>query len=342
MTTIKDVARETDVSIATVSHVINGTRYVSPELTERVKKVIERLDYHRNGVARSLKTQRTYTIGLIVSDISNPFFSTLVRGVEDAAAENGYSVIISNTDEDLAKERLCLNILRQRRIDGLVIAPTGKEDKDLELLSKQGIPFVFVDRKIDGIEADAVLSENIEGAYRAIRYLIKGGHRRIGIILGLKDVPTSEERFIGYRKALREFGIPEKEELIARGNFRVEGGAKACGKLLSLPNPPSAILSLNNLTTIGVLKALKERGLRCSEDIEVVGFDDFEWLEISKLTLTAIAQQPYEMGYRAAQMLFARIKGEQSNGGYNQLRLATTLKVRELDGYGRTTLNEQA
>lgn len=328
MATIRDVAKEAGVSIATVSHVINDTRYVSPELIARVKEAMERLNYHPNGIARSLKTQRTHTIGLIVSDISNPFFSSLVRGVEDAAAENGYSVIIANTDEDLAKERLYLKVLRERRIDGLIIAPTGKEVKDLKLLSEQGIPFIFVDRKIDNIEADAVLSENVEGAYQAVRYLIKRGHRRIGVVLGLKGVSTSEERFMGYKKALGEFKTPEEEELIVRGNFRVEGGVKACRKLLSLQNPPSAIFSLNNMMTIGVLKALRERGLRCPKDIEVVGFDDFEWADTFDFPLSTVVQQPYRMGYQGAQLLFTKIKGERS-GRHEEVRLATALKVRK-------------
>lgn len=327
MATIRDVAKEARVSIATVSHVINETRYVSQELAVRVQTAMERLNYFPNGIARSLKTQKTHTIGLIISDISNPFFSTLVRGVEDAAAENGYSVIISDTDEDLVKEKLYIRVLIQRRIDGLIIAPTGKEDQDLRLLSERGIPLVFVDRKLDGVEADSVLSKNIEGAYQATKYLIKNGHRRIGIILGLKDVSTSEERFIGYKKALKEFAIAEDRELIAQGNFKIEGGMKACKQLFSLQNPPSAVFSLNNLTTIGVLRTLRELGLRYPKDIEVVGFDDSEWVDMLDFSLPTVVQHPYEMGYQATQLLFARIKGEGVQGQYEQLRLSTTLKV---------------
>ncbi len=312
---------------------INGTRHVSEELTTRVRESLAKLDYHPDCVARSLRTQRTHSIGLIVSDISNPFFSVLVRGAEDAAAERGYSVIISNTDEDLEKERLYVNVLRQRRIDGLLIAPTGKVDEDLQFLTTSGIPFVFVDRKIEGVRASAVLSDNIQGAYAATQHLIEYGHRRIGIILGLEGVSTSVERYRGYQSALRDAGLAEEKDLVVRGDFRIAGGIRACHALFDLSDPPTAIFSLNNLTAIGVLCAIRERGLRFPDDISVISFDSPWWMDrVMSPSLTYVKQEPYTIGQEGMQMLARSIE---SSGSEEQepieeiVRVPTQLEIRE-------------
>ena len=272
-----------------------------------------KLDYHPDRVARSLRTQKTHSIGLIVSDISNPFFSVLVRGAEDAAAEKEYSVIISNTDEDLEKERLYINVLRQRRIDGMLIAPTGQFDENLQFLTASGIPFVFVDRMIKGVPAPAVLADNVEGAYAATQHLIGRGHTRIGIILGLEGVSTSEERYIGYQSALRDAGLEEERELVVRGDLRIRGGIRACGELLDLASPPTAIFSLNNLTAIGVLCAIRERGLQYPTDISVISFDSPWWMDrVLSPALTYVRQDPYRIGREALHRLIALIESSPS------------------------------
>jgi len=313
--------------------VVNGTRHVSEELTERVRESMTRLDYHPDRVARSLRTQRTHSIGLIVSDISNPFFSVLVRGAEDAAAEREYSVIISNTDEDLEKERLYVNVLRQRRIDGMLIAPTGQLDEDLQFLTTSGIPFVFVDRKIEGVAAPAVLSDNIDGAFAATRHLIEFGHTRIGIILGLKGVSTSEERYLGYQQALRAGGLTEESDLVVRGDLRIPGGIRACNELLDLTSPPTAIFSLNNLTAIGVLCAIRERGLKYPADISVISFDSPWWMDrVLSPRLTYVRQDPYEIGQRALSMLIARIEAatsQEEQAAPDIVRIPTELMLGE-------------
>ena len=275
---------------------------------------MSKLDYHPDRVARSLRTQRTHSIGLIVSDISNPFFSVLVRGAEDAAAEKEYSVIISNTDEDLEKERLYVNVLRQRRIDGMLIAPTGQVDENLQFLKASGIPFVFVDRKIEGVPAPSVLADNVEGAYAATRHLIDRGHTRIGIILGLEGVSTSEERYFGYQSALRDAGLAEEKELVVRGDLRIRGGIRACNELLNLASPPTAIFSLNNLTAIGVLCAIRERGLQYPDDISVISFDSPWWMErVLSPALTYVRQDPYRIGREALHQLIALIESPPSD-----------------------------
>lgn len=328
MTTMKDVAKRAGVSVATVSHVMNATRKVAPETEKRVKKIMEQLDYHPNAVARSLKTQRTHTIGLIVSDISNPFFSTLVRGAEDFAMENGYSLIVCNTDETLSKEKLYIDVLLQKKIDGMVIAPTGKSNQNLQLLLDRNVPVVFVDRTLDGIECDAVLSKNLEGAYQATKHLIEHGHRRIGIIIGLEQVSTSRERLKGYKRALNESDIGFDDRLVVQANSRVQGGKEVVSELLASNHRPSAIFVTNNLMTIGAMQGLKENGLQCPRDLSLIGFDDFEWAETLTPSLTTVAQQPYKIGFEAVKLLLNNIRRERRQGSYREIRIDVKLQVR--------------
>jgi len=242
---------------------------------------MEELDYHPNAVARSLRTRKTQVIGVVVSDITNPFFATLVRGAEDAALEAGYSIVVCNSDETLEKENRYVQVLRRRRVDGMLLAPV--------------------------VEADTVLSDNVGGAYLATKHLIERGHERIGIVLGIPGATTTEERYLGYRKALEEAGISVSEELVAYGGYRVEGGREATAKLLALDPPPTAIFSTNNLMTVGVLQELFARGVRIPDQVAVVGFDDLEWAEMITPALTVVAQNPYEIGQKALLTLLKRM-----------------------------------
>ena len=328
MATIRDVAEKACVSVATVSHVINGTRKVAPETEARVRRAMEELGYQPNAIAQSLRKRTTYAIGILVSDITNPFFATLVRGAEDAALEAGYSVIVCNSDEDPQKEDMYIRALWRRRIDGMLIAPTrdGTSPAIQELVQRK-LPFVFVDRKAKGIEADAVLSDNIGGAYLATKHLIERGHKRIGIVLGIPGATTTEERFAGYRQALNEEGVLCSDELVAWGDYRVEGGRAAAAQLLSLANPPTAIFSTNNQMTLGVLQELFLRRISVPDKVAVVGFDDSEWAEMVVPSLTVVAQDPYEIGYRAFELLLARLNSR--NGSEpKEVRVPIELRVR--------------
>jgi len=329
MATIKDVAEKADVSTSTVSHVINETRYVSPELTRKVKQAMEELDYHSpNAIARGLKTKRTFTLGLIVSDITNLFSPIIARGLEDVASENGYDVIVSNTDELLEKEKAQIDSLIEERVDGIVIAPTGKSDEKFSLLRSQGIPFVFVDRYVDSVRADLVASNNKEGGYRATEYLIENGHRRIGIVLGLESITSSRERFEGYREALQDNDIEPDEQLVVRGDYRLQGGKQATRELMELESPPSAIFATNAMSNLGALKAINELGLNCPEDVSLIGFDDFNWVEIFDPPLTVMAQQPHKIGYEAGKLLLGRLH-QKDVQEYKSIRLDTELIERE-------------
>lgn len=329
MATIRDVAERAGVSVATVSHVINGTRKVAPETAERVRQAMEELDYHPNAVARSLRTRKTQVIGVVVSDITNPFFATLVRGAEDAALEAGYSIVVCNSDETVEKENRYVQVLRRRRVDGMLLAPVGGgENPAIQKLAQQGVPFVCVDRRAAGVEADAVLSDNVGGAYTATQHLIERGHRRIGIVLGIRGATTTEERLAGYRQALEEAGIHFSEDLVVWGGYRVEGGRRATAKLLSLTPPPTAIFSTNNLMTVGVLQELFHRRVVIPQEMAVVGFDDLEWAEMVHPPLTAVAQRPYEIGHKAVELLLSRLGGEEDLSS-REVRVPVELRVRE-------------
>lgn len=332
--TLHDVAREAHVSLATVSHVINGTRFVSAETRQRVLDAIERLHYEVNSVARSLKRDHSQAIGLLISDIANPFFTSLVRGVEDVAQEAGYTVVLCNTDEDPAKELRYLHLLRQKRVDGVLIAPTGVRHKYLDHLVEVSFPLVCFDRALPDLPCDSVVLDNVAGAYQAVTHLIQLGHQRIGIVTGLPRVGTTGGRLEGYRRALRAHGLAEDPELIREGNGRHSGGFQQTLALLDLAHPPTALFSTNNLMTLGALAALALRGVRVPEDMAIVGFDDFEWADVLHPHLTTVAQPTYEIGQTAAQLLLARIE-HRAEGTPRQIVLSPRLITRESCGSGR-------
>ncbi|HEV8673337.1 MAG TPA: LacI family DNA-binding transcriptional regulator [Methylomirabilota bacterium] len=329
--TIRDVARAARVSIATVSATINRTAYVSPALQERVRKAIAEVGYHPDAIARSLKRRATQTLGLVISDITNPFFTALVRGIEDAATARGHAVILCNTDERLDKERAYLELLRSRRIDGLILAPAGAVADYHRFFIEANTPLVFIDRKIPTIPADVVVVDNVTGARQAVAHLVGLGHRRIGAISGLPQISTTHERIAGYRQALEAAGVPADPALLRDGHSRLDGGERAAGALLELPVPPTAIFATNNLMAIGLMRAVAARGLRCPEDLSVACFDDFEWASVFRPRLTTVAQPTYEMGARAVELLFGRLEGSLS-GPPREVVLAPTLVVRDSCG----------
>jgi len=309
MATIRDVAARAGVSVATVSYVINGTKPVAPETAARVRRAMEELDYHPNAVAQSLRTRTTHVIGVVVSDIANPFFATLVRGAEDCAREHGYSLLICNTSEELGNELVSLQLLSRKRVDGMILAPTGKSDELLLELIDRGMRIVTIDRKVEGLAAPAIVSENERGAFIATSHLLELGHRRIGIVLGLPHLSTTMERLKGYQKALAQFGVKEDPNLIVYGYSQVAAAQEATLKLLDSKAAPTAIFATNNLMTLGVMMAIHERSLRCPQDISIVGFDDFEWAAAFNPPITTVAQDPYRMGKTAVEILLDCLQG---------------------------------
>jgi LacI family transcriptional regulator len=316
MATIKDVAKHVGVSTATVSHVINKTRFVSEELIAKVLKAIQELNYHPNAVARSLVKKKTHTIGIIISDILNPFYTAIVRGIEDVTYQSGYNVMLCNTDENPEKEKLYIQVLMEKRIDGLAIA-TAFQDGVHPLVSQLGtVPLVNIVRKIKGLASDSVVGDNTGGAYQAIDHLIGLGHRRIGIISGPSGLSSGAERLKGCKKAFEDHGIPIDLDLIKFGDFKKESGYTLTQEILQHRNRPTAIFVTNNQMTIGALNALNELETRIPEDISLISFDDMEWYSFHNPPITTVEHSPYQMGKKAGEMLVRRIskKGGKPKG----------------------------
>lgn len=310
MGTARDVAERAGVSTSTVSHVLNNTRWVSPDLRERVMSAMHDLGYEPNAVARSLKIKRSNTLGLVISDISNPFFTAVVRGVEDVAQERGYTIILCNSDEDPAKEAAYLRILAARRVDGLILAPAGVRHDYLVRLAQAHFPLVFLDREVPDLPMTSVMLENEIAARDGVCHLIRLGHRRIAMVAGRPLITSTIDRIAGYRHALEEAGIPVDDRLIVSGGSRTEPARLASDAVLDVDPRPTAFFVANNLMTIGAVAAIQGRGLAIPRDIALVGFDDFSWANVFRPRLTTVAQPTYELGRTAAELLVARIAGE--------------------------------
>ena len=313
MPTIKDVARAAGVSVATVSAVANGTKYVSEPLARRVRHAIDATGYQPHGVARSLKNGTTQTLGLIVTDITNPFFTAVARSVEDAAHLAGYAVVLCNSDEDVEKERVYLQLMRRRRVDGLIWAPAGDIASYKDFRASQRAPTILLDRQIAGMPMDAVVVDNVRATREAIEHLIGLGHRRIALITGLPHLSTSRERLQGYREAMAAHALKPSPLLVVQGNFRSENAHDAALGLLGMDPRPTAVFASNNLMAIGLLRAIRELGLRCPEDISVAAFDDFEEASLFTPGLTTIAQPTTAIGAKAVEIALKRI-GQREDG----------------------------
>lgn len=308
--TIKDVAKEANVSFSTVSRVIRNAQNVRSETRKKVLRTIKKLNYHVDAGARGMVKRQTKSIGLCISDISNPFYPPLLRGVENTVNKFGYNLLLCNTDENAEKEGSYLKLLLEKRIDGLIIAPTGQGISYLKEFVTKNIPIVFIDRRIEGIPTDVVGADNIQGAFSAVEHLIKLGHKRVAMITGLKDVTTTHERIQGYLEALKANNIKVNNSLIIEGRSKLGGGIEATQALFKLKFPPTAIFSSNNLMTLGSFIALKKLGKNVPKDVAIVGFDDLEWAEVLDPPLTAVSQPTYTIGTTAAQLLLQRLLGE--------------------------------
>lgn len=340
MATINDVARAAGVSPATVSRVFNGGR-VSAERVARVRRAAAELGFAPNRVARSLRKQRGSVIGLIIPDIENPFFTSLARGVEDAAQQTNLSVVLCNSDEDVDKERRYLDIALAEQMAGVIVAAASRSRTDLSPLAERGMPVVAVDRRPRGASVDAVLVDNEHGGEAATTHLLCCGYRRIACITGPQGASTSEERLAGHRAALREFhreryedsaaaeqAAAEAESLVRHADFRVEGGREAMRDLLDLAaeRRPDAVFVANNLMAVGALQALSEAGLSPPE-FGVLSFGAVPWAPLVRPSLTTVELPSYDLGWTAAGLLQDRIAGRESP--LQTVVLRTALRIRE-------------
>ncbi|MDZ4801017.1 MAG: LacI family DNA-binding transcriptional regulator [Bryobacteraceae bacterium] len=307
MPTIYDVAKRARVSTYTVSTVLNRTAAVSPELTKRVLEAVRELDYTINELARGLQMRRTRTIGMLIPDIANPFYAKVVRGVEDVLRGATYSLLLGSTYNDPVEQSRYVGVFRSRQVDGLLLFVAPGESPEVQALARERKPLVFVGRLPIHFDADSVSADNTLGAELAVAHLASKGHRRIGLVNGQTGLSSSAERVAGWKRALKRVGGSTAARYVIHCDWTASCGHDAALKLADLPQPPTAVFTANFLMMTGVLKALKERGLSCPEDVEVMSSDDSEWLDVFEPRISTVAQPSYEMGTEAAQLVLKRI-----------------------------------
>lgn len=311
MATIRDVAREAGVSVATVSRTFSGAQHVRPEARERVMATARKLGYRPNAVARSLRAQNTGTLGLVIPNVKNPFFTAVARAVEDAAREWGYSLMLCNSDENPDKEAEYLEVLLEKRVDGMIVSPARSASPHLEEVTRGGVPMVFLDRYVRGVEAPVVRADGRRAVDRLVEYLVGLGHERLSIISGPPETVPGAERLRAFLEGAEVRGVPVAPECVRVGDFRRESGARAMRELLNLDEPPTAVFAANNLMTLGALQTLHGAGVRIPDEVSLAGFDDVPWFELLAPPLTAISQPVSELGAAAARMLPRMVEGKE-------------------------------
>ena len=326
--TMHQIARAAAVSLGTVSHVINGTAAVREPLRQRVLKAVKGLGYEPNELSRGLRMNKTNMIGMIIPDITNPFFPSVVRGVEDVAYKDSYRLVLCNTDDDPDKESTYLGQLRSFLPAGILIIPTP--DSVIADINGGGPPVVCIDRRPEGWDGDFVTVANREGAYRAARHLLEMGHRRIGVISGPSHLTNARERLNGFRQCLHDAAVTISSEYIQEALFDRESGYTSATRLLQLLPRPTAIFATNDQMAMGALLAIRDAKLRCPRDISIIGFDGLDQTELTDPALTTVYQPGYQLGYAAARLLLERIAG--SSESAREIVLETELRIRNSVG----------
>jgi LacI family transcriptional regulator len=271
---------------------------------------MKELNYHPNAIARSLRRSKTHNIGVIVPDISYPFLAEVARGVENAGFELGYNVILCDSDGDSEMEANYIELLLEKKVDGIIFVAAGESSSHAQALIEQGMPVVVCDRELAGVKVDTVIADNVGSGHQATEYLISVGHRRIGCIAGPRELEISNKREEGYKQALEQHGISQQDELIAQGDFRCRGGYEAMRGFLALDQPPTAVFACNDLMAIGAICAVSQKRLRIPQDVAIVGCDDIALASFTNPSLTTVAQPKHEMGAAAVEMLMERIRDE--------------------------------
>ncbi len=330
--TLKDVAKEAGVSLGMASRVLGNHGYYSQETKKKVLEAAKRLNYKKNLIASALKNKKTKVIGVLVSNIASFYWSTIVRAIEDIAHKSGYHVIVCNTDENPEKAKEYIRTLEERNIDGLIVSPSPKIYSELKNLHISEMPLVLVDRAIKGLKVPTFIIDNETGAYDAVSFLIKQGHKRIAIITGLKGIMTTEERLQGYLKAMKKNDLPIDKSLIREGNFKKDIAYKVTRELMSMKNPPTAIFISNETMTLGTLLSLKDMKINISRDVKIVGFGDPDWASLITPPITTISQPSLAIGTLAGETLLKIINGNlQLESEEHNIILKPELKIRERD-----------
>lgn len=315
MATIRDVARRAGVAPITVSRVLNNSGYVKLETRARVERAAAELHYVPNMLAHSFRSSRTQTLALVVTDITNPFWTTVARGVEDVASAAGYSVFFCNTDENEAKQAQYLAALLRRRVDGVLLVPASSSGDAVHTLLRQQVDVVVLDRRVDDVEVDTVRGDSLTGAYELACHLTALGHRTIALLSGPRDLSVSRERAAGYERALQESGLVPDPSLMRWGTFTMESGAAMMAEVLVECADVTAIFAANNFIAAGALHAVRSAGKRVPEELSVVVFDDLPTAIAADPWLTVAVQPAYELGRTAARRLVERIEFTHQGAG---------------------------
>ncbi len=312
-TTIKDIAREVNISYATVSRALNNKYGVKKETREKVLKAADKLDYRPNAIARGLVKKRTQSIGLVIPDITNPFFPEVARGVEDGAQEAGYNVFLCNTNWEQTRETQYIDLLAEKRVDGIVIAPVSSRVDMLEKTLGEMIPVVYVSNAPEDTKSSFVVIDNLRGGFLATKHLIESGYRTIGFIGASEDATTLEERLEGYRLALNKYGMEADERFIHLGDFRRESGYNIIRRIIEKNSCPRALFCENDLLALGVMQGAKDKGLKVPDDVAIVGFDDIPLASYPEIQMSTIYQPKFDMGKIAVGILLEKLKGTLPN-----------------------------
>jgi LacI family transcriptional regulator len=335
--TIRDVSRLAEVSVATVSAVINGRPAVSDELTKRVRHAIDALNYHPDFLARSLRMQRSQILGIVMPQFASSYYAEVLRGVEDVASQHGYSILVSNSRGDPEQERKEIFALISRRVDGILLATADPYFAYQRQFTRR-FPLVLFDRFPPAFTGTVVATDNIGASFEATNHLIQCGHLRIAIIAGTRGISAADERVEGFRRAMSEAGLTVRQEYLKYGDFNMRGGWECALELMKLPSPPTAIFSHNYEMTLGLMRALAEMGVPSPQQVSILGFDDFvlgtdgfSWATMFSPKLTCVAQPSYEIGRRAAEALKQKIDQPEGDDFSEEgfIRLPAELRIRE-------------
>jgi LacI family transcriptional regulator len=334
MTTIRDVAKRAGVAPITVSRVLNNSGYVKPETRRRVELAAADLHYVPNMLAHSFRSNRTNTLALVVTDITNPFWTTVARGVEDVANAHNFNVFFCNTDENEAKQAAYLEALLRRRVDGVLLAPASSNGAPVNALLRQEVAVVVLDRRVQDAKVDTVRGDSVDGAYQLVHHLVALGHERIALLGGPADLSVSQERAAGYARALAEAGVPVDPALMRHGVFSVESGCAMAESLLAIRPLPTAIFATSNFIAAGALMAMRKAGLHMPGDLSVVVFDDLPDPYVTPPLLTVVVQPAYDLGQLAARRLLEKLEmdDEADDCDVREIVLPVRLIVRSSTG----------
>lgn len=327
--TMEDIAERADVSINTVSRALNDKPDINDQTKDEILQIADELNYQPNRFAQGLRSSKTSTLGVIVADIMNPFFSALLKGVEKAAREEGYSIIVQDTDEKYENEQSAIQTTLSEQVDGLLITPVQTNQGTIIDIKQSELPFVLLGRHFEDLDTHYVVTDDVQGAKNATEHLIERGHERIAIVNGPGHISSSRERLRGYRRAMNEHDLPTTEQLVLEGNVTMADGYETGKELISASPRPTAVLCYSDFVAMGVIKAAREKGLKISEDLAVVGYDDVLFASCLEVPLTTVRIPKEKLGKQAFHALEAVIDGKGGNKDLIQEKLDTELVVRQ-------------